>query len=184
MSAKKAKVKSERTVKKSEKEDSTDKSLQSVASAQSAESTQAKPNTQAIESTNKPVDIVRVRESINNLVGNSAEEIANKVIEEAKNGQLASAKYLFEAVGLYPPTEETKPKPKEDSLAYTLLRRMGLPTEPLSEEDPVRAGLIGNGEITTGKTEGIAEKKPQREAEEEREQDSSEEKLSHNEGAR
>jgi len=32
----------------------------------------------------KPVDMVRVRENINNLVGNSAKEIAAKVIEVAK----------------------------------------------------------------------------------------------------
>ena len=89
-------------------------------------------------STKKPVDMVRVRENINDLVGHSAKAIANKVIEVARTtGQLASAKYLFEAVGLYPPTEETMPTQKEDSLAHTLLRRMGLPTEPLTEdEDP------------------------------------------------
>jgi hypothetical protein len=60
------------------------------------------------------------------------------VIEVAKTGQLASAKYLFEAVGLYPATEETRAKAPEDSLAYTLLRRMGLPTEPvICDEDPL-----------------------------------------------
>jgi hypothetical protein len=83
----------------------------------------------------KPVDMVRVRENINNLVGNSAKEIAAKVIEVAKTGQLASAKYLFEAVGLYPATEETQAKPPEDSLAFTLLKRMGLPTEPVICDD-------------------------------------------------
>ena len=167
MNGKKAKVKNERTAKKSEKKTSANKSLQSVPSAQSSEKRQAKPSTQSAESTNKPVDIVRVRESINNLVGGSAEKIANKVIEEAKRGQLAAAKYLFEAVGLYPPTEETKPKPKEDALAYTLLRRMGLPTEPLSEEDPEPAGLIRNREMATGQAEGTAENKLATKADEE-----------------
>ena len=83
----------------------------------------------------KPVDMVRVRENINDMVGSSAKEIAAKVIEVAKTGQLASAKYLFEAVGLYPATEETRAKPPNDSLAFTLLKHMGLPTEPVICDD-------------------------------------------------
>src|SRR5260370_16864618 len=88
--------------------------------------------------TKEPVEMVRVRENINNLVGSSARAIATKVIEVAKMGQLASAKYLFEAGGLYPATEETKAKAPEDSLAYTLLTRMGVPTEPgICDEEPL-----------------------------------------------
>jgi hypothetical protein len=86
----------------------------------------------------KAKDIVQVRENINELVKASAKTIANKVIEVAKTGQLASAKYLFEAVGLYPATEQTAPTPVAGSLAHTLLTRMGLPTEPVisDEEEP------------------------------------------------
>ena len=43
----------------------------------------------------KPVDMARVRETIKNMVGNSAEKIAAKVINVALTGQLAPAKYLF-----------------------------------------------------------------------------------------
>jgi hypothetical protein len=88
----------------------------------------------------KGKDIVEVRENINELVKASAKTIANKVIEVAKTGQLASAKYLFEAIGLYPATEQTAPTPVTGSLAHTLLTRMGLPTEPVirdEEEAPV-----------------------------------------------
>lgn len=91
--------------------------------------------------TKKPVDIARVRENIANLVGGSAELIAARVIKVAKRGQLAPAKYLFEVVGVYPATEETTAKP-EDSMAYTLLSRMGLPTEPVvCDEDPLPAAV-------------------------------------------
>jgi hypothetical protein len=83
----------------------------------------------------KPVDMVQVRENINNLVGNSARKIAIEVIKVALTGQLATAKYLFEAVGLYPATEETVPRPIETSLAHTLLKRMGLPLEPVDCDD-------------------------------------------------
>jgi hypothetical protein len=99
----------------------------------------------SVQSTKKPVDMVRLRENIDSLVGDSAEDIASKVIEVAKTGQLASAKYLFEAVGLYPATKETRAKAPEDSLAYTLLRRMGLPTEPvICDENPLPSG-VGSG---------------------------------------
>ena len=80
----------------------------------------------------KAVDMARVREAINNMVGNSAEKIATEVINVALTGQVAQAKYLFEAVGLYPATEETAARPQGDSLAHILLRRMGLPLESVN----------------------------------------------------
>jgi hypothetical protein len=120
----------------------------------------------------KPVDMVRVRENINNLVGSSAKAIAIKVIEVAKTGQLASAKYLFEAVGLYPATEETKAKPPEDSLAFTLLRRMGLPTEPVICDDEVFPSPVATDfRGMTSVAKDIAKEDPESEGDEEQEAD-------------
>jgi hypothetical protein len=116
----------------------------------------------------KPVDMVRVRESINNLVGGSAEKIAIEVIKVALTGQLATAKYLFEAVGLYPPTEETTTRPIETSLAHTLLTRMGLPLEPVvCDEDPAPAVLPKDGEGRSADFPGpsVREKNPEGERE-------------------
>jgi hypothetical protein len=85
----------------------------------------------------KGKDIVQVRENINELVKDSAKDIATEVIKVAKTGQLASAKYLFEAAGIYPATEQTTVNPIERSLAHTLLRRMGLPLDPvICDEEP------------------------------------------------
>ena len=95
----------------------------------------------------KPVDLVKVRESILDLVGSSAEIIARKVIEGAIAGQLASVKYLFEAVGLYPGTEETM-APPEDSVAHDLLVRLGLPTEAVPDVESERDG-VGEKEVGT-----------------------------------
>ena len=81
-----------------------------------------------------PLDFVEVRKNIANLVGSSASDIAKRAIEGAKNGELAQIKYWFEAVGLYPATEETLSKP-EDSPAYALLRRMLLPANPVTGEE-------------------------------------------------
>jgi hypothetical protein len=83
----------------------------------------------------KPVNMVQARENVSDLVRKAAAKIAKGMIAGALDGQLASAKYLFEAVGLYPPTEQTQERPDEDSLAHTLLRRMGLPLEPLVIDD-------------------------------------------------
>ncbi len=43
-------------------------------------------------------DVVRVRESISILVRESAAKIATEIIKVAVTGQLAPAKYLFEAI--------------------------------------------------------------------------------------
>ena len=120
-------------------------------------------------------DIVEVRGNIDNLVKASAELIAAEVIKVALTGQLATAKYLFEAIGLYPPTEQTAPTPAAGSLAHTLLQRMGLPTEPvICEEDETPAELAKDGkgvqaEITTPS----AGDEPGAEVEDEREPDPS-----------
>jgi len=81
----------------------------------------------------RPVDVEKIRENIREVVWQSAEEIANGVIAGAKRGQLASAKYLFEAVGLYPAPEETA-IPEEHSLAHTLLTRMGIPLDSVAHD--------------------------------------------------
>jgi hypothetical protein len=93
----------------------------------------------------KGKDVVEVRENINELVKESAEAIAIEVIKVAKTGQLAPAKYLFEAAGIYPATEQTAMRPIETSLAHTLLTRMGLPLEPvICSEEPVPARLTND----------------------------------------
>src|SRR6202030_1429192 len=81
-------------------------------------------------------DLDKVREGIDNKIKESAQLIANKVIEVAKTtGQLASAKYLFEAVGLYPASVESEARPIETTIAHQLLTRMGIPLEPVVEDE-------------------------------------------------
>lgn len=108
MSVKKAKGKGKSTAKKA---------------VAKAETTKAKT---------KGKDIVEIRENISALVKDSAEDIATSVIEVAtRTGQLASAKYLFEAVGIYPAMEQTEAREIETTMAHQLLARMGLPLEPV-----------------------------------------------------
>jgi hypothetical protein len=108
----------------------------------------------------KPVDMVQARENVSDLVRESATGIANAVIAAAKTGQLASVKYLFEAVGLYPATGQTLEKPEEDSLAHTLLRRMGLPLEPVATDDD--DAPMGSASDARGMSDESAEQRVER----------------------
>jgi hypothetical protein len=93
-----------------------------------------------------PVDLAEAREIVAAMVRKSARKIAEEIIKVAETGQLAPAKYLFEAVGLYPPGPEA-PKP-EESLAYSLLKRMGLQPEgeisEAAEKDKIREGAASD----------------------------------------
>ena len=58
--------------------------------------------------------------------------MVQKTIDQVNEGHYAAMKYLFEAIGLFPaPMQEEMPA--EDSLARTLLRRLGLPEDPMPE---------------------------------------------------
>ncbi len=72
----------------------------------------------------KPADLTAIREQITNLVGNEAVGMVETTIAEVEKGHYLALKYLFEMIGLYP-TTRTEDTPGEDSLARTLLRRLG-----------------------------------------------------------
>ncbi len=129
MSIKKSKGKSRAAAKKSSKESANKLAKESAEKSEGGSTSEPE----------KPGDLVQVRQKIDDLVRGSAEDIAAEVIRVAKKGQLAPAKYLFEMAGVYPLTEETGPKAHEDSLAQILLKRLGLPLEPVvvEEDSPV-----------------------------------------------
>jgi hypothetical protein len=101
-----------------------------------------KPEKRVEEISGEPVDMAQVRTEILNMVGNSAVAIAREVIDAALGGELAPAKYLFDIAGVHPAIEQTgESDPEGDSLAEILLKRMGLPVEPVSQgEDFGSAG--------------------------------------------
>jgi hypothetical protein len=55
-------------------------------------------------------------------------------MDEVDKGHYLAMKYLFEMVGLCPATSPEE-APEEDSLAKTLLRRLGLPEETIPGTD-------------------------------------------------
>lgn len=85
----------------------------------------------------KEVNLADVRRDMKNIVGGAAREITNAVVGEAKKGQLITAKYLFEAAGIYPVLEggESVDNPEEDTFAQRIVRRLGLPEGPLPKGD-------------------------------------------------
>ena len=84
-------------------------------------------------------DLAAVRQQITDLVRNQAVPMVEITISEVDKGHYAAMKYLFEMIGLYPAAaqEETQ---GEDSLARTLLRRLGLPEEPMLEAEIAKDG--------------------------------------------
>ena len=67
-----------------------------------------------------------MRKRINDLVGDEAVGLVENAISEPTKGHVSTAmKYLFEMIGLYPASGE-EAMPSEDSLAKTLLQRLGV----------------------------------------------------------
>ena len=84
----------------------------------------------------KAADLGAIREQITNLVGNEAVGMVETTIAEVEKGHYLALKYLFEMIGLYP-AAGAEEGPGEDSMARTLLRRLGFPEDaPPVESKP------------------------------------------------
>jgi|HubBroStandDraft_5_1064220.scaffolds.fasta_scaffold05397_2 hypothetical protein len=91
------------------------------------------------------VDLGVVRDKITRLVGNHAIKMVNTTINEVGKGHYLAMKYMFEMIGLFPATAPEEAV-QDDSLAKTLLRRMGLPEE--TNEDANQETNVST-EVTT-----------------------------------
>jgi len=80
----------------------------------------------------RDADFTALRQQIRNRVGQEALGMVEATIEAVNNGQYAALKYLFEAVGLFPGDIQNESQ-QQDLLAPTLLRALGLPEVPVSE---------------------------------------------------
>ena len=105
---------------------------------------ETKPAKKGAPKKQKPANPAEMRQSVTDMVESEMNNITHAVVEEAKRGQLATVKYLFEVSGVYPSaTEQSQGKPEEgETLARMLLTRLGLPLEPATSPDdewPVKA---------------------------------------------
>jgi len=70
-------------------------------------------------------EVQKVRNSVTNLILNSSEEMAARVVQSVtEGGQVAALKYLWEMSGMFP--FDAGENGERDSLAKILLARMGL----------------------------------------------------------
>ena len=78
------------------------------------------------------MDFSALRQQIRNRVGQEALGMVESTIDAVNNGQYAALKYLFEAVGLFPSDVQDESQ-QQNILAPTLLRALGLPEVPMTE---------------------------------------------------
>ena len=82
-----------------------------------------------------------VRKEISKLVTEAASKVAEAVIDVAKTGQLAPARYLFEMANIFPPAQDgEQATTEEDCLAKILLARIS----PAKKENE---GADGGSEV-------------------------------------
>jgi hypothetical protein len=111
----------------------------------------------------KERDAKEVRHECSKLVKEDARQVTAAVIGEAKKGQLGPMKYLFEMANIFPQTDDgSQTSAEEDSLAETLLHRLGIPTHPVVADEYEKAAneVIPAG--LAGKEEGDEETEPEK----------------------
>src|SRR5438552_217592 len=99
----------------------------------SAAATHPRKAPPAMKVAGKSPDMAEIRRQITDLVGSGAVEMVATTIDEVGKGHYLGMKYLFELVGLYPATSPDG-ESAADSMAATLLRRLGLPEVPAPEQ--------------------------------------------------
>lgn len=81
----------------------------------------------------KEKNIEEVRKDLVRLVKDEAHLMGVAIVGEGKKGQVPPFKYLLEMAGIFPKpeAEEKEPSKDEESLAETLLDRLGIPKTPV-----------------------------------------------------
>ena len=101
-----------------------------------SEKTAKKRGTAKRKATKKDRESTDVRSECSKLVKAEATEITAAVIGEGKKGQLGPMKYLFELANIFPTADDgSQTSAREDSLAETLLNRLGIPTSPVVADE-------------------------------------------------
>jgi hypothetical protein len=90
-----------------------------------------------------PVNLEQLREKVRKVVAEKIEKMANGAADEAAKGHVAQLKYLFEVIGLFPVTGDSKAEPEfGNDLAKTLLDRFHFPESlPAEEEEDAEMAL-------------------------------------------
>jgi hypothetical protein len=96
-----------------------------------------------------------VRKEVSKLVAAEAPVMAKAVIDEAKKGQLAPTKYLFEMASIYPPAPDgSQATTEEDCLAKILLDGLKIPVKPAAEKTDDTSGAAASEPAAKGDESG------------------------------
>ena len=96
----------------------------------------AKKTTGKRKSSKKERDPKEIRKECSKLIKADATKITAAMIGEGKKGQLGPIKYLFEMASIFPTADDgSQTSAREESLAETLLTRLGIPTSPVVADE-------------------------------------------------
>ena len=101
-----------------------------------------------------PKDLAAIRQRITELVSGQALSMVETTIAEADKGHYAAMKYLFEIIGLYP-TTVAEEAPADDSMTRILLRRLGLPEEPMLQAGSTPAASTASVETAPVSSDAV-----------------------------
>ena len=90
-----------------------------------------------------PVNLEQLRERVRKVVAEKIEDMTTAAADEAAKGHVAQLKYLFEVIGLFPATDDSKAEPEfGNDLAKTLLQRFHFPASlPADEEEDAEVAV-------------------------------------------
>jgi len=85
----------------------------------------------------KVKETIELRKDLVKLVKQSAPKMVEAVVGEGKKGQVSPVKFLLELAGVFPvpEAEVNAPDKREESLAETLLDRLGIPKTPVVADE-------------------------------------------------
>jgi hypothetical protein len=108
------------------------------------------------KSRRKEQDSRTVRQQCSKLIKDDATKLTSAVIGEGKKGQLGPVKFLFEMANIFPAADDgSEASAQEESLAETLLHRLGIPTNPVvaDEYEKDDAAMTSTGEEQSNESE-------------------------------
>src|SRR5579871_4536883 len=85
----------------------------------------------------KEKETAELRKDLVKMVKDNAPELVEAVVEEGAKGQVSPVKFLLELAGIFPvpEAEVNAPDKREESLAETLLDRLGIPKTPVVADE-------------------------------------------------
>jgi hypothetical protein len=115
----------------------------------------------AAQRVSKDLNTAEVRKQVRKIIEEHATKMTEAVAGEGEKGQVGPVKYLFEVAHIHPPvTDGSEATEREQSLAETLLDRLGIPKDPVpADEDEkeetmtIPANLVRDAEPVASEAE-------------------------------